>query len=101
MLLIAFGKSLPRLLCHQPLISGNAFYLYAAPAHCYLRIGKKLFCFAEIFVRLEINLFIVKQAAYIAHHHIIIHAGCQGHNLTVPKHIEHTFNRFFKSDSLV
>ena len=56
--------------------------------------------FAEILVRLEIDFVVVKQAAYVAHHRIIIDTACECHDLPFSQFLIHNSFCFFKSHTV-
>ena len=78
-----------RLIDDKTLVFRHALDLYAAPAERDVRVFKKLLGFAEIFVRLEIDFVVVKQTAYVAHHHVRAHRAGQRHDFAVAELFKH------------
>ena len=76
-------ETVPRLLCYESVVFGDALNLNAAPAHGHLRVFQKLLGLPEILVGLEKYPVIVEQTAHVADAHMVVEGAGQRHHLSI------------------
>ena len=86
---------------HQTLIFRDALNLYAAPAQGHMGILVELLGFAEILVGLKPHLVVIKQAAHIAYHHIVVYRAGQSHDFPVAQLVKHECHCLWEGQSFV